>query len=123
MSNIIHKELSFQIMSAAIEVHNVLGSGFLEKVYERALLHELKICGMEVEPQKELRVRYKGANVGYFIADIVVNNKILLELKAVEKLGSFHQAQVIHYLKATGLKLGILINFGTERVESKRLVL
>jgi len=121
--NMLYKELSYEVMSAVFEVHNVLGSGFLEKVYENALMAELTLRGITAEPQKPLIVRFKGVEVGCFCADIVVNGLILLELKAVETLIKAHEAQILNYLKATGLDLGILINFGKERVESKRFVL
>ena len=123
MTDVVYKELSYQIMAAVFEVYNTLGFGFLEKVYERALLKELCLRGIPVEAQKEIKVFYKGEEVGTYFADLVVNNEILLELKAVESLSNFHKAQVLNYLKATGFKLGLLINFGRERVEYKRLVL
>jgi GxxExxY protein len=120
---IAYKELSFQIMAAVFEVHNNLGPGFLEKVYEAALMAELTLRGIEAEAQKPLTVQYKGIEVGSYCSDIVVNGQILLELKAVEALNKAHEAQVLNYLKATGFKLGILINFGKERVESRRFAL
>lgn len=121
--NMLYKELSYEVMSAVFEVHNVLGSGFLEKIYENALIAELLLRGIGAEAQKPLVVQYKGRNVGSYCADIVVNGQILLELKAVESLNKTHEAQVLNYLRSTGLKLGILINFGKERVESKRFAL
>ena len=123
MADVVYKELSYQIMAAVFEVHSTLGFGFLEKVYERALLKELRLRGIPVEAQKEIKVFYKGDAVGTYFADLVVNGEILLELKAVESLNNIHKAQVLNYLKATGLKLGLLINFGKERVEYERLVL
>ncbi len=122
MGEIVYKELSYQIMAAVFEVYNTLGFGFLEKVYERALLKELCLRGIPVEAQKEIKVFYKGEEVGTYFADLVVNNEILLELKAVESLSNLHKAQVLNYLKATGFKLGLLINFGRERVQYERLV-
>jgi GxxExxY protein len=121
--NLLYKELSYEIMSAVFEVHNILGYGFLEKVYENALIVELLSRGISAEAQKPVVVQYKGIEVGCYCADIVVNGQILLELKAVEALNKAHEAQVLNYLNATGLKLGILINFGKDRVESKRFVL
>ena len=123
MAEVIHKDLSYEIMAAAFEVHNVLGPGFLEKVYEKSLLKELGLRGLEAEAQKEIKVSFKGEDVGVYCADLVVEEKIILELKAVEHLSNIHQAQVLNYLKATGYNLGLLINFGKERVEYKRLVL
>jgi len=123
MADVVYKELSYQIMAAVFEVHNTLGFGFLEKVYERALLKELRLRGIQVEAQKEIKVFYKKDEIGTYFADLVVNNEILLELKAVEGLDNIHKAQVLNYLKATGLKLGLLINFGRERVQYERLLL
>ena len=123
MTDVVYKELSYQIIAAVFEVHNTLGFGFLEKVYERALLKELRLREIPVEAQKEIKVFYKEDEIGTYFADLVVNGKILLELKAVEGLSNIHKAQVLNYLKATGLKLGLLINFGKERVEYERLVL
>jgi GxxExxY protein len=123
MAKIILKDISFQIMAAAFEVHNTLGFGFLENVYEKSLLKELQLRAIPAECQKELKVFYKSACVGSYVADIVVNDEIILELKAVENLNRCHEAQLLNYLKATGYKLGLLINFGKEKVEHKRLVL
>lgn len=120
---VLYKELSYQIMSAVFEVHNILGPGFLEAVYEKALLSELKRRKISAEAQKGINISYKGDNVGNYFADIVVNDQIILELKTVEILKSLHEAQVMNYLKATGYKLGILINFAAERIEYKRIVL
>lgn len=120
---VLYKELSYQIMSAVFEVHNILGPGFLEAVYEKALLSELKRRKISAEAQKGINISYKGDNVGNYFADIVVNDQIILELKTVEYLKSIHEAQVMNYLKATGYKLGILINFAAERIEYKRIVL
>jgi len=122
MPDIIHEELSFQLMSAVFEVHNVLGPGFLEKVYENALLKEFNIRSIAVESQKEIAVSYKGSDVGNYYADILVDGKIIIELKAVEKLSRLHEAQLLNYLKATGIRLGYLINMGGKSVEYKRLV-
>ncbi len=117
------KDLSFEIMAAVFEVHNVLGPGFLEGVYEKALLKELKLRGLKAEAQKGIRVRYKDEDVGVYYADVVVEDQVLLELKAVDLLTRAHEAQVLNYLHATGLKLGLLINFAALRVVYKRFVL
>ena len=107
-------------MAAAFEVHNHLGAGFLEKVYENALLIELESRGIRAISQRELAVYYKRQKVGVYVADLVVNDEILLELKSVDTLAKIHEAQILNYLKCTGIRLGILINFGKDRVEYKR---
>ena len=122
MVEILYKELSYQVIGAAMEVHNTLGPGFLEKVYETALAHELKLCGIDVETQYPLSVTYKGQVVGDYLADLIVEKKIILELKAINKLADIHTAQAVNYLAATGLKLAILLNFGAPKLEYKRLV-
>ena len=121
--NLLYKELSYQIIAAVFEVHNHLGSGFLEKVYEKALLREFQLRGIKAVTQKELPVSYKGEEIACYYADILVNDEILLELKALDKITPQHEAQVLNYLKATGIRLGLLINFGNTRVEYKRLLL
>jgi len=123
MTGLILKDLTFQIIAAVYEVHNVLGSGFLENVYEKALLKELRLRGMTAVPQKEIVVKYKDEEVGSYFADILVNDEVILELKAVDSLSKIHEAQLLNYLKATGKRIGLLINFGKQRVEYKRLVL
>ena len=118
-----HWELTQKIIGAAFEVHRELGPGFLEKVYETALIQELSKSGVQAQPQAEIEVGYKGSHVGTYFADILVDNKVICEVKAVQALSSAHEAQLLHYLKATGIKLGLLLNFGAERVQFKRLVL
>ena len=118
---VIYGELSYQVMQAVFEVHNVLGPGFLEGVYEEALAHELDLRGMPFERQKTVTVHYKGRAVGTHRLDLVVDGKILLELKAAAALTDVFKQQTLSYLKATGLKLGILINFGARRVDYVRI--
>jgi len=122
MSEIVLEELSYKVMSAVFEVHNVLGPGFLEKVYERALVKELGLRNIAVETQKEINVSYKNEIVGSYFADILVDGQIIIELKAVSVLLPLHEAQLLNYLKATGIKLGLLVNMGAQRVEYKRMV-
>ncbi len=122
MTEIIYEEFSFQVMSAVFEIHNVLGSGFLEKVYENALVKEFGIRNIPVETQREISVSYKGEDIGKYYADILVGGKIIIELKAVDKISRLHEAQLLNYLKATGIKLGYLINMGGKSVAYKRLV-
>jgi GxxExxY protein len=116
-------DLTYQINGAIYEVNRVLGSGFLEKVYENALLKELALRGIQAKSQVPLTVEYKGKSVGEYCADIMVEGKIILELKAVEALRNVHEAQLLNYLKATGYKLGLLVNFTHPKAEIKRFVL
>ena len=119
---VIYRELSYQIMQAVFEVHNTLGPGFLEGVYEEALAHELQLQSIPFHRQKNVIIHYKQRVVGNHRLDFVVDDAIVLELKAVSALNDAFKQQTLSYLKATGLKLGILINFGTQRVEYTRIV-
>ena len=110
----LHKELSNKIIKAFYNVYNTLGYGFLEKVYEKALFIELTEMEFSCERQKAIKVYYKGKSVGDYYADIVVENKIILELKAAENLCEEHEFQLINYLKATDIEIGLLLNFGKE---------
>ncbi|MBI3771611.1 MAG: GxxExxY protein [Gammaproteobacteria bacterium] len=114
--------LSEQVIGCAFEVSNRLGAGFLEAVYENALCHELTYKGVPFVRQKPLEVRYRGKIVGNYVADIVVGNRLLLELKALSKLSPEHDAQVMNYLNASGLKVGLLLNFGTPKLGIRRIV-
>ena len=123
MSSLLYKDLSYQIIGLAMKVHRDLGSGFLEKVYENALMVLFEKNKIKADQQKHLEVIYCGKNVGDYIADIVVDDSILLELKTVENITDVHIAQTINYLKITGVKLGILLNFKNDKLEYKRVVL
>jgi GxxExxY protein len=122
MTEILHKELSFAVIGAAMEVHRILGPGFLEIVYQSALAHELKLRGIRVEQELHLPISYKGVPVGYYIADFVVEDKIILELKAIRQLTREHKAQAINYLAATRLELALLLNFGEPSLVYERVV-
>ncbi len=122
MTEIIHKALSFAIIGAAMEVHRILGSGFLETVYQVALEKELTLRGIPFQHQVELPVTYKGDLVGVYKADLVIDGKIIVEIKGISKLNASHRAQALHYLAATGLELAILINFGAGSLEYQRVV-
>lgn len=117
-----HQELTREIIAAAYEVHRELGWGFLEKVYENALVMELTCRGLKVRPQAEIEVHYKGDTAGVYYADLLVNNAVICEIKAIEAINTAHQAQLLNYLKATGVKVGLLLNFGRKRVDVKRMV-
>ncbi len=112
-------DLTDKIICCSYNVHNTLGSGFLEKVYENALCLELKSLGLRVEQQAPINIDYKGHLVGEYFADLLVEEKIILELKAVEALAPIHEIQLKNYLKGSRLELGLLINFG-KSVEVKR---
>ncbi|WP_163575249.1 GxxExxY protein [Halomonas faecis] len=116
------EELTYKIRGAVFEVYRQLGHGFLESVYQKALIHELSMSGIKAVAELPLSVVYKDHAVGEFRADIVVENKILLELKATSTVHPSAEAQVINYLKATGLKVGLLINFAWPKATVKRLV-
>jgi GxxExxY protein len=110
------------VVGAAYEVSNVLGAGFLEKVYERALTRELALRGLEARSQISYPVIYKGQPVGSYAADLVVENRVLVELKCVDSFSNEHLAQCINSLKASGLRLALLINFQSPKVEWKRII-
>jgi GxxExxY protein len=122
MTDILYKELSFAIVGAAMEVHKILGPGFLEAVYQLALEKELTLRGIPFQHQVELPVTYKGDLVGIYKADLIIDNKIVVEVKGISRLHASHEAQALHYLAATGLQLAILINFGISSLEYHRVV-
>ena len=115
-----HEALTHAIIGAAMRVHNELGPGYLESVYQNALCWELRLLRCTVERERRLNVRYRQLLVGQFVADIVVDELVLIETKAVQALVEAHEAQVLSYLKTTGLRVGLLINFGAERLEFRR---
>ena len=117
-----HRELTAKIIDCAYKVHRELGFGFLESVYQNALMIELTKAGLQAEKEKKIQVNYDGQVVGDFIADMLVEEKVILELKSVKEIHLAHQAQLINYLKATRMEVGLLINFG-EKIEIKRKVL
>ena len=116
-----HKEITDIILKSFYEVYNELGEGFLESVYESALNMVLTGYGLSVERQKDISVFFRGKEVGDFKADLIVNQKIILELKAVSAFNPAHEAQLINYLKATNIEVGLLLNFG-KKPEFKRFV-
>jgi GxxExxY protein len=111
-----------QVIGAAYEVSNVLGAGFLEKIYERALMEELNVRGVRVKAQTPFPVAYKGKHIGTYSADLVVEDRLLVEVKCVDGFSNEHLAQCINYLKVSGLHLALLINFRRPRVEWRRVV-
>ena len=115
-------QLTEQIIGGAIEVHRQLGPGFLERVYENALVHELRARGVEVAAQHEIEVKYKNAVVGIYCCDLFVEGRVLCEIKATAGIDPGHEAQLINYLKATGIKVGLLLNFGASKLQIKRMI-
>jgi GxxExxY protein len=116
-------DITYQIRGAIFEVNNVLGYRFLEKVYQKALMIELRSRGLRVENQHPLKVRYKEQIVGEYFADLLVEGRVIVEIKAATNLLKAHQAQLLNYLKATGVPVGLLVNFTRNKAEIKRMVL
>ena len=123
MSEFYHKQETYEIRGAAMKVHSALGCGFLEKVYQHALEIEFKKRGIPYEREKHLPIFYEGEQLECdYIADFVCYGKVIVELKAVKELDDVHRAQVFNYLKATGNRVGLLINFGEESLVCERIV-
>ena len=119
---IVFKELSYKVVGFALQVHNELGHGFLEKVYENAMMVLLRREGITALQQVPITVRFLNEIVGDYFADILVDDKIILELKSIEKINDAHRAQALNYLKGTGKQLAIILNFGKEKLEYERFV-
>lgn len=115
-----HEEITGEIIGRAMKVHRTLGHGFLESVYQKALFHESRKSGPKVRAEKPVAVLYDGVGVGDFSADLLVEDQIIVELKAVERLCKAREVQTVNYLTATGLDIGLLINFGAESLEFKK---
>ena len=107
-----HQELTGEIIKAAQNVHNALGYGFLEKVYHNAMVLELRKSGFDIESQKPISVYYDGQTIGEYFADIIIAGKVIVEIKAVQAINPVHEAQLVNYLKATNIDVGLLLNFG-----------
>ncbi len=124
MTELLYGDATEVIRQAAFDVHSYFGSGFLEKVYENALVYQMRKYHLDCFQQKPIEVCYRdGVVVGDFFADIVVDEKIIIEIKAAKTLEKIHYAQVKNYLKATGYRLGLLINFGAEKLQFKRIIM
>ena len=117
-----HEEITAKIIECAYKVHRCLGFGFLESVYRNALMIEFSKAGLPAEMEKRIHVHYEGQIIGDFVADMIVENKIIVELKSVKQIAPVFEAQLVNYLKATGIEVGLLVNFG-EKVQIKRKVL
>ena len=116
-------DITYAIRGAVFEVNRVLGPGFIEKVYENALIIEIRQRGFNANSQVPIKVFYKKNLVGEYVADILVENRVIIELKTVENLTNVHEAQLLNYMKATGIQLGLLVNFKHPKAEIKRMVL
>ena len=116
-------DLTERIIGCAIKVSNGLGIGFLEKVYENALVHELRKLGLSVEQQKAMVVTYDGVVVGDYLADIVVESRVVVELKVASEITTIHEAQLMNYLRASGVRIGLILNFGEPRLGIRRRVM
>ena len=119
MSQLFEKNLSYRVMELCFRVHNSLRAGLLESAYKAAMAVELEYSGIPFEIEKEYPVFYRGQEISNYYADLVVDNRIILELKAVKRFSSSMEAQIINYLKISGIKVGYLVNFRNEKVESK----
>jgi GxxExxY protein len=119
---LLHSDITKGIIGAAIEIHKTLGCGFLESVYEEAMAIELGHRGLQYERQKSIDVFYKDRIIKQFICDFLIDGKVLIELKALKQLSGLEYAQTLNYLKATGLKVGLLINFGEKTLKYKRFI-
>ena len=117
-----HKELTEKIIAAAYDVYNKMGFGFLESVYEKCLLIELRKRNLKTESQKPIIVEYENEVVGEFRADIIVEDIVIIELKSVRQITQAHEVQLVNYLVATGKPVGLILNFGEQKVEVKRKV-
>lgn len=120
-NNYLYSEITDKIIREAYHVYNTLGYGFLEKVYENSMMKKLEDCGLKAEQQKPIKVIFENKIVGEYFADIIVENKIIIELKAIESLNPTHEIQLLNYLKATNIEVGLLINFG-KKIEIRRKV-
>ncbi|MGD0060126.1 MAG: GxxExxY protein [Verrucomicrobiia bacterium] len=122
-AKVLHKELSFEIVAAAMEVLNTLGHGLNEKVYENSLVTELKMRGINVDQQKRFKVLYKNVVVGDYIPDLVVDDKVIVDTKVIEAVSDAEVGQVMNYLRIAKMELGIILNFPRPRLESRRVAL
>jgi GxxExxY protein len=113
-------DLCGQVIGLAMKVHSILGPGFLESIYQNALALELRRAGMRIEAEKAISVFYQGELMGAFLADLFVNDVLIVETKAIQALAKVHQVQLVNYLVATGIDEGLLLHFGTERLEFRK---
>ncbi|MER3431055.1 MAG: GxxExxY protein [Blastocatellia bacterium] len=120
--SLLHGDLTYKIIGIGMQVHSTLGHGFLEKVYENSMMVALRSAGIFAEQQVPIKVEYLGVIVGDYYADILVDGKVILELKACDRITDIHKAQALNYLKATGIDLALILNFGARSFEHHRLI-
>jgi len=120
---LLHKELTGEIIDSAYIVHNTLGCGLLEKIYENAIAWELELRNKKISSQKEFKVIYREKEVGIYYADLVVEDKVVVEVKAVEEIDDIHRAQILNYLRISGLRVGLIINFAKPKLKYERFVI
>lgn len=118
----LYKELTGDILQSAYSVHNAVGCGLLEKIYKNSVAWELELKKKKVEVEKEFRVVYREKEVGFYYADLVVDDRVIVEVKSVEKIDNVHRAQLLNYLRISGLRVGLLINFARPKLAYERLV-
>lgn len=121
-SELLHRDITRDIIDSAYKVHNVVGCGLLEKVYGNALVWDLELKKRRVTSQQEYRILYRDKEVGLYYADLVVDDKVIVEVKSVEKIDDIHRAQLLNYLRISGLRVGLIINFSRPKLEYERLV-
>lgn len=119
---LVHRELTKEIIDSAFKVHNALGCGLLEKVYGNALVWDLELKNRKVEAQRSFKVVYRDKEVGTYYADLVLDDAVIVEVKSVEKIDDIHRAQLINYLRISGMRVGLLIDFSRPKLEYERLV-
>ena len=122
MAELLHKETTGKIIGAAMEIHTILGAGFLEAVYEEALAHEMSLRKIALERQKPFTISYKGKELKEYVCDFLVEDCVVVELKAIKRLTELEEAQTLNYLKASGIRVGLLLNFGERSLKYKRLI-
>ena len=118
----LYKELTGERIDSACNVHNTLGCGLLEKIYENSLAWELELRGRKVSSQKEFKVIYREKEVGIYYADLVVDDKVIVEVKAVEEIDDIHRAQLLNYLRISGLRIGLMMNFAKPKLQYERFI-
>jgi GxxExxY protein len=119
----LHQELIKDILASAFRVHNSLGCGLLEKVYGKAMSWDLKLNNRQVVEEKEFKVVYREREVGVYYGDLVVDEKVIIEVKAVEKLDNVHRARLLNYLRISGIRVGLLLNFANTKLEYERIII